>query len=138
MFKTGMNAVSAQTIKRSAVKSRLVKLLGLLFAVTLSGNPVPPAHADIVNIAANSCGSAPDAGLVALDSIGEKLNPYATALALMTCSVPYSPLPATATAMGFYVDGDNRLGQTTTCTVLSADYTGQFGATASFTSSPLS
>src|SRR5712664_2354680 len=95
----GMNAVSTQTIKRSAVKSRFVKLLGLLFAVTLSGNPVPPAYADPVNIAADTCVS--DVGLgTATALIGEQVNLHFTGKVVIVCSVPYSPLPAGAIGMG--------------------------------------
>ena len=49
------------------------------------------------------------------------------------CAVPRSPL--SATTGGFYVDGENSNGASTTCTASSYDYNGTFKAAKSFTSS---
>lgn len=50
----------------------------------------------------------------------------------ISCSVLRSPLVSGATSGGFWVDGDNRNGATTVCSLASYDYTGQFLGASSF------
>ena len=51
------------------------------------------------------------------------------------CSIPRSPLGSAAASGGFYIDGDNSSGASTSCTLLSYDYTGTFLGAVSFTES---
>jgi hypothetical protein len=110
------------------VKSRIIKMLGLVFAVTVLGNPVPPAYANL-NISADACQPQSDRDAVSTSSVpGVKQNIGGQPIILL-CSVPRSPLVSTATLGMFYVDGDGG----GTCTLYSFDYTGAFLGSSSFT-----
>jgi hypothetical protein len=120
------------------VKSRFVKLLGLLLAVTLSGNPVPPAHANM-NISGSLCQPYGQLGTNVVVGDAYVFNKSNTSRIMVTCSVPRPPLDPGATTGSFFVDGYNPDdGTTTTCVLFSYDYTLNLLGTASFTSSPSS
>jgi hypothetical protein len=54
---------------------------------------------------------------------------------IVICPVARSPLASGATSGTFWVDGNNRNGVSTTCTLFSNDYTGALMDTVAFTSS---
>jgi hypothetical protein len=116
------------------VKSRFVKLLGLLLAVTLSGNPVPPAHATNINISPSLCqASGPPTSTPGLIIYGDLILNESHGPLNVTCSVPRSPLATAATAGSFYVDGwIPHNGDTMYCSVVSQDYNGSSLGSGSF------
>jgi hypothetical protein len=124
------------------VKSRFVKLLGLLFAVTLSGNPVPPAHAN-TNVSAAVCQPFDEQFFHSASYFGVGTgfisNDSATNTLKIVCSVPRAPLDAAATVGQFYVDGLNPGSdgtQTATCVLYSWNYNTSLLGTASYSTGP--
>src|SRR5262249_22228009 len=129
--------------KGTLVKSRSIRLGGITLvtaalAAVVCGSSVSPAYATNINIGGTECQAGYSSesqddvdhyvdGVVSLGAVASL--PY------IVCSLPRSPLATGATSGGFYVDGDNWFGATTTCTVYSYDYTGLFLGSSSASSS---
>ena len=124
------------------MKSRSVCLLGTVFSVVLSANPSLPVQAANLNTNAVSCQQFLAPGNGRTDEILRQpgfvmTNTDVEGTRPIICDLTRSPLIAGATSGGFYVDGDNFNGASTTCAVYSIDYTGVFlGASGFNTSAP--
>jgi len=127
--------------------SRSVRLIGISFGVLLAGAPLLPAHAVNINTSAVACQQAVfqlapsdkqnrigiiDAGVVNMTNVPT----------LVICPVPRSPLAASATSGGFWLDGDNFLNSLvtvqTTCNVASFTYQGTLHGWSGFTATEAS
>ncbi len=111
----------------------MVLSAGVVTAALWASN-VTPTRAANINIGASTCqagyqAESQDTVLHFVNGV-ESLGNVAS-LPYIVCSLPRSPLAAGATFGGFYVDGDNIFGATTTCTIWSYDYTGAFLGSAS-------
>ena len=120
--------------ERSAVRSGICTLFGMVFAAVLAGSLVSPAHAANINTNAVVCEGTNAADQGALGRGPDGVYNGAAAIHFALCTVPRSPLPSGATSGSFYVDGDNFNGQSTACILYSYQWTGQFLGSASFTS----
>jgi len=114
----------------------MVLTAGIVTAA-LWGSSVSPTRAANINIGGSECqagyqAESQDTVLHVFDSVSSLGN--VASLPYIVCSLPRSPLAAGATVGGFYVDGDNYFGATTTCTVWSVDYTGLYLGSATGTS----
>jgi hypothetical protein len=122
------NRNKGSLVKQSFRLSGIVVSAGIVTAA-LWGSSVSPSSAANINIGGSECqagyqAESQDTVLHVLDSVSSLGN--VASLPYIVCSLPRSPLAPGATFGGFYVDGDNFFGATTTCTVWSIDYTGLY------------
>lgn len=115
----------------------MVLTAGVVAAALWAGSASPTRAANI-NLGTNECqagssSESQDTVLHTSTSVSSLGN--VASLPYIVCSLPRSPLQPGATFGGFYVDGDNWFGATTTCTVWSVDYTGLFLGSATASSS---
>jgi len=118
----------------------MVLTAGLVSAV-LWGSSVSPARAANVNMGTNECNAgafseSQDTVLHSSTSVSSTGN--VVSLPFIVCALPRSPLQPGATFGGFYIDGDNFFGATTSCTITSVDYTGLFLGSSTVSSTALS
>jgi hypothetical protein len=113
-----------------------IRLLVLAAGVVLASGAVAPASAAYLNVNAAECQSTfpPQDNLIHSDFGVSTPATWQFTLAI-ACALPRSPLTPSATVGQFFVDGDNRNGASTSCTIVSSDYTGVFLGSASFTTS---
>jgi hypothetical protein len=114
------------------MKSRLVKLIGIILAVALAGVQPQSTYAN-VNIHGSSCQPGTGWGLsdIGINEPGfyySRTGPQNTYIEVV-CNLPHSPPPTAATSpLAIYVDGDdnNATGQPVFCGLFSRDWTGTF------------
>ncbi len=117
------------------MRLRVLRLVLSLCAVAAAATPLAPARAANINITATEC----QVAFAAADQIFrtdfgvDTLTTTETPQSVI-CSVPRSPLPA-GVAGGFYVDGDNYNGASTSCAISSFDQDGHLAIIVTFTSS---
>lgn len=113
-----------------------IRLLVLAASVVLASAAVAPAPAANLNVNAAECQSTfpPQDNLIHSDFGVSTPATWQFSLAI-ACALPRSPLAPGATSGGFYIDGDNRNGASTSCAIASWDYTGLFLGATSFTTS---
>ncbi len=111
---------------------RVLAALGALALLTAIG---PAARAVNINTHGTAC--QPGSGSQAADfnySQGGIVN-AATGNRVVLCPVTRSPLPPTFAQATFYIDGTNPPGASTTCSLVSYDYTGVLLGSSNFTTS---
>ena len=115
---------------------RLLKLLGLACGIALLANPAAPTYATNINISATQCQVtfAPSDTIVRTD-FGVMTLGNVSVAQMVACSLPRSSLPAGATTGGFYVDGDNFNGATTSCAIFAFNTDGHLAQIQSFQTS---
>jgi hypothetical protein len=112
----------------NTMKSRLVKLIGIILAVGIAGVQPQPTYAN-VNIQGSSCQPfAAGAGGVDIFAAptGMWFQAPAFAAIAVTCSLPHSPLLTASASLRILIDGDNPNSAPTSCTLYSYDWSGTF------------
>src|SRR5262245_9628987 len=105
-----------------------------IFGVALAATPLAPGSATNLNIGAVECqvAFATAAEIFRTDYGVDTLDTTATPQSII-CSVPRSPLTSAVVNGGFYVDGDNYNGASTSCAISSFDQDGHLAQIATFT-----
>jgi hypothetical protein len=114
------------------VRARAFNCLGLVCGILLSAQSVAPTHAANINTTATHCQVtfAPSDQLVHVAWGVMTLSTTATPQ-MVACTLPRAPLTA-GVGSGFYVDGDNFNGASTSCTLFAFDSDGHLAGAASF------
>jgi hypothetical protein len=113
------------------MKSRILKFLGIVFAVTLSASPIESGYAANINGHGTLClpyEGRDNAANFIMDAVGlyNRGGGVANGVAFALCPAVRSIDTTPRGVVAFYVDGDNFGGGATTCTLYSFDYTGTF------------
>jgi hypothetical protein len=114
------------------MESRVLKFLGLVFAVAvLSASPIESIQAANINGHGTLClpfEGRDNAANFIMDAVGlyNRGGGVANGVAFALCPAVRSIDTTPTGIVAFFVDGDNFVGGTTTCTLYSYDYTGTF------------
>jgi len=114
------------------VRAQAIKCLGMACGILLLAHSVTPTRAADINTTATQCQVtfAPSDQLVHV-AWGVMTLSTTTKPQMVTCIVPRLPLTA-GVFNGFYVDGDNFNGATTSCSLFAFDFNGNLTGATSF------
>ena len=111
---------------------RPILFLAAAFAITLSAGTVAPAAN--INVGASECqGNFSPGNTLVHAGIGVMTEDGEDTPQSVICAVPRATVNGTSSTGGFYVDGDNLNGASTSCGLFSFDPDGQLAQSASFT-----
>jgi hypothetical protein len=122
--------------ERTTVKAPLFGIIAMVCAIVLSGALVTPARAINLNMSSHYCQQSdlPQTDIIRTASGIATLDTVDTPR-YVTCTVVRSPLPVDWTSGGWlWVDGDNKNGAQTSCTLSSYTFLGALQGSVSFTS----
>jgi len=128
------------------MKLRSIILFAVVIIAAIAGSPASQVHAANITIKGGTCHAlqfmptpVPEPLHFSSGSIGNPTtsdsNPTGDRNYAVVCDVPRQPLALGAASGGFYVDGTNFPGQSTTCSIESFNYTGFFLGLQVFTDS---
>ena len=118
------------------MNARGFKFLGWVCGIVLSVHSVAPTYATNINMTATGCQVtfAPSDQLVHV-AWGVTTLDTTDKPQMVACTLPRTPLASGSASGGFYVDGDNVNGASTSCTLFSFDLNGNLLGAASFQTS---
>ena len=134
----GLSLAAAAGCTAGRVRTRWLKFTGLMCGIVLGAPFVAPAHAANINMTATGCQTtfAPSEQLIHV-AWGVTTWDTTETPQMVTCTLPRAPLQFSSASGGFYVDGDNVNGASTSCTLFSFNRNGDLAGAASFqTSAP--